>query len=346
MGAQTTTHNKQKKKHNNTTRTTMENKKKELTPEQYVQKLHEVSERTYMDQAKFFLNAYIKEFLGRFDDVLNFVTSFARLDPRGLEGNELDEFQSHRFLEMQGEAKTVVELRQKLSTIDVDVNNKMALIEFLLFRFNKTIKELIDLPQNSSIELLRAIEEFNRVVAERVAREKRMDTLRAESNESGVRGMRAKAELAQMESQDTMNQRRQEITAAAKTRRLQREPGAGGAERELEDIQRRKQEEEAQIRAESRMKLAAKAALWNKNSAATVINEVKQAADNVRLNHIESPKLENPFLAQQRVLGTIRRKPSLKAVRKPSEDLTDAVRQAFVVDRQRKNSGVPEEQLE
>eukprot|EP00742_Colponemidia_sp_Colp-10_P007548 GILJ01008136.1.p1 GENE.GILJ01008136.1~~GILJ01008136.1.p1 ORF type:complete len:316 (-),score=81.37 GILJ01008136.1:140-1087(-) len=312
--------------------------KKPLTDLQYLEKLHDVSTRTYIEQAKFFLNAYIGEFSGRFGVVLDFVTKFARFDPRNTEGNELGEFDAHRFLEHMEEANTVVELRKKLSKIDLDTNNKLALIEYLVFKFDKTVKELIDLPQNSNAELLAAIDEFNRHVASRVAREKRMDELRALSNEAGVKGKTAKAELAQLEAQDQLDQRRQEITAAAKTRRLQKEPGAGGAERELEEIARKKAEEEAAKRAASRAALAAKAAQWNQKTATKVIAEVQQT--NVSLRSVVLKVTENPELERQRILGAVRKPQALKTTRKPSEDLSNTLKQAFIEDKQEKT---PEE---
>lgn len=63
------------------------------------------------------------------------------------EGQSLDQFQSHRFLEHAGETKTASELRKDLSTIDVDKNNKMSLIEYLMFKYSKTAPQVVNAPQ-------------------------------------------------------------------------------------------------------------------------------------------------------------------------------------------------------
>jgi hypothetical protein len=42
-------------------------------------------------------------------------------------GCELDEFQAHKFLESLGETLTVVALREKLRTIDLDCNGRSSI---------------------------------------------------------------------------------------------------------------------------------------------------------------------------------------------------------------------------
>jgi DNA repair exonuclease SbcCD ATPase subunit len=66
------------------------------------------------------------------------------------EGCDLDEFKAHRFLESYGETLTVVELRKRLEAIDIDKNKKVALSEYLLFKYKKTPQELVDAPQGDN----------------------------------------------------------------------------------------------------------------------------------------------------------------------------------------------------
>lgn len=47
---------------------------------------------------------------------------------------ELDELQAHMFLEARGETKTVKDMREELREIDIDNNNYVAFIEYLMFR--------------------------------------------------------------------------------------------------------------------------------------------------------------------------------------------------------------------
>lgn len=70
----------------------------------------------------------------------------------GKEGKDLDEFNAHRFLEKNGETKTIKELRAELAAIDMDFNRRMALIEFLLFRFDRKVEEFVARPQGENTE--------------------------------------------------------------------------------------------------------------------------------------------------------------------------------------------------
>jgi len=114
--------------------------------------LLEVTRKNYAEQAKWFLNAFwssgAKEAA---EDVWTFANKFIELDhEKKKNGNELDEFWSHKFLESQGETLTVVELRQKLSKIDQDKNKKMALMEYLLFKYDKDVNECLTAPQDDN----------------------------------------------------------------------------------------------------------------------------------------------------------------------------------------------------
>jgi chemotaxis protein histidine kinase CheA len=75
------------------------------------------------------------------------------------EGCDVDQFQAHRFLEHFGETKTASALRRELATIDVDKNNRLSLTEYLMFKFGKTITQIVNAPQGGSSEELRAAEE-------------------------------------------------------------------------------------------------------------------------------------------------------------------------------------------
>ena len=67
-------------------------------------------------------------------------------------GNELDEFQTHRFLEGLGETLTVVAMRDRMRQIDLDFNKKVALIEYLTVRYGKNVKQIVDAPQGDQTE--------------------------------------------------------------------------------------------------------------------------------------------------------------------------------------------------
>eukprot|EP01118_Nematostelium_gracile_P006061 TRINITY_DN1941_c0_g1_i1.p1 TRINITY_DN1941_c0_g1~~TRINITY_DN1941_c0_g1_i1.p1 ORF type:complete len:251 (-),score=80.84 TRINITY_DN1941_c0_g1_i1:11-763(-) len=129
-----------------------------------LQEFKKLTARTYSDQAKFFLNAFWKECSGDAEIIWKYCVKIVELDTqKGKNGCDLDEFSAHRFLEQSGETKRVVELRESLRSLDLDNNKRMALIEFLLFRYKQTIKELLSRPQGESEELNKAEENLRNV---------------------------------------------------------------------------------------------------------------------------------------------------------------------------------------
>eukprot|EP00483_Globobulimina_turgida_P007185 UN07199 len=112
----------------------------------------------YAYQAKFFLNAYWKEYSKEADTVWTFCHEFIELDKKSERGANLDEFQSHRLLEKQGTVLTVVEMRKALKEIDLGTDNKMSLIEYCVWRYKVDIAVLMTRPQGVS-KVLEAAED-------------------------------------------------------------------------------------------------------------------------------------------------------------------------------------------
>eukprot|EP01136_Pigoraptor_vietnamica_P005187 Opistho-1_new@36447 len=119
-------------------------------------KFKAVTSKSCVDQAKFFLNAFWKEYSNDAETIWVYVHKFAALDNKGKATQDLDEFNAHRFLEQVGETLRVVELRDTLRAIDLDFNKRMALIEYLLFKYKQSIKELLSRPQGMNEELMKA----------------------------------------------------------------------------------------------------------------------------------------------------------------------------------------------
>jgi len=128
-------------------------------------KWNDITARTYAGQAKWFLNGFWEEMKGEAEKTWDFVALCAKVDiAKKAAGNELDEFQAHQFLEQLGETLTVQEMRNKLRDIDIDFNKRMALIEYLIFRYNKGVTEVINAPQGG--ENKEELAEATRLVAE------------------------------------------------------------------------------------------------------------------------------------------------------------------------------------
>jgi hypothetical protein len=70
------------------------------------------------------------------------------------EGSDLDEFNAHRFLEKVQETRTVKELREQLKSIDLDFNKRMAMLEYCLFRYKKSVSDFVSKPQGDNSKAL------------------------------------------------------------------------------------------------------------------------------------------------------------------------------------------------
>mmetsp|Transcript_361 Transcript_361/g.714 ORF Transcript_361/g.714 Transcript_361/m.714 type:complete len:227 (-) Transcript_361:70-750(-) len=187
----------------------------------------DVVTRPYDQQAKFFLNAFWAEHSAEAETVWDYVLRFVALDPRAKEGSELDEFNSHRFLEGLGDALRVIEMRESLRSQGFDFKKRqMALIEYLLFRYNRGIKLLLSRPQGTNEELAKAQKALDAVTAEIDRIEALKNELERKSQGSGVLAMKAKNELNQLLNGDQTELNRAVLTAEAAVRRAQKLGGS------------------------------------------------------------------------------------------------------------------------
>lgn len=219
---------------------------------------------SYPEQAKAFLNAYFLEsqVKDNAENIWQWAHLFGELDvEKKMQGADLDEFNAHRFLEKVGETKRVVELRDQLREIDLDFNKRMALIEYLLFRFGYKVADFVKRPQgDNSAELQKAQEMLTavqkalehalaraadakakaqaakaaedeqraalaEVQAQEAAREAKTKDLTAKGedmNLGAVARNKAKNELAQHLSEDPLPLRKAKITLEAATRKAEK----------------------------------------------------------------------------------------------------------------------------
>ena len=135
----------------------------------------EIVTKKYSDQAIWFMNGFWQQVEKSAEEIWKWVQLFSELDQdKKGDGNELDEFWSHKFLESLGQTMTVIEMREKFRTIDVDFNKRMSLTEYLAYHFKKSIQEVIDAPQGDNQEEIEAaqaaVEAAQKAVDEMVAR--------------------------------------------------------------------------------------------------------------------------------------------------------------------------------
>eukprot|EP01123_Difflugia_compressa_P007209 TRINITY_DN1979_c0_g1_i2.p1 TRINITY_DN1979_c0_g1~~TRINITY_DN1979_c0_g1_i2.p1 ORF type:complete len:243 (-),score=54.84 TRINITY_DN1979_c0_g1_i2:23-751(-) len=129
-----------------------------------------VCQKTYSQQAQFFLNAFWKEIGNKAECIWDNwmkIKELDRLQYNALppakkpevytEGNSLDEFWSHKFLEGIGKTLSVVEFRQEFKKIDANSDKNMGLVEFLLWEYKFSVDELMKRPQGGETgEVLKA----------------------------------------------------------------------------------------------------------------------------------------------------------------------------------------------
>jgi len=251
----------------------------DLTNDQLITKFKEVTAKTTDEQANFFLKAFAAEFIGNFQALLDLGGDFLRFaDPTATRVCDLDEFQAHRFLEARKETLTVVELRSFLKELDLDKNNRLAFIEYLLYKYKKTLRELFTPPppgQVPSPEALAALDEaittYQIVVNKKVSFERRREELiKTVSEEKGVKKADAQKELDTLKGAYEINLHKDAMNAKGAKARAQKaveesmknyDPFKAEQEK-LEKEKKEKEEEEKKKKDEARAKMKARASAF------------------------------------------------------------------------------------
>eukprot|EP00051_Salpingoeca_urceolata_P026331 m.476917 g.476917 ORF g.476917 m.476917 type:complete len:263 (+) comp20699_c0_seq1:230-1018(+) len=213
-------------------------------------------------QAKEFLLSFIMEFKGRSEEVLDIAEEFKSY-LRNDGDVDLEEDLAHLFLERRGDARTVVELREALSVIDYDRNNRVCFLEYILFENDKTVDDLFDardkgLPPEELIKALEeAIAQYHATLAEGKAEVDKRAELELLAEGFGVAAMKARAELAQMRARGfTSAHNYKEIRAKYTTKKKEKELREAD---KSEALRKAKAEEDARLEAEAKRKAQADA---------------------------------------------------------------------------------------
>jgi len=199
--------------------------------------------KPHQEQAIWFLNAFwnggVKQFS---EDIWGFNLKFNELTKLGDKSqNDLDELVGHKFLETVGETMTVLQLRAKLSEVDIDKNKRMCISEYLLFKFNKSAHDLVNAPQGDSAELAKAqalVDEASRALDDLLAKLEEQKIAVAKSEKAELEA--AKAEEEAKAALDELHA--QEKALADKIASLEKKSEEGGvvsrnkAKAELEQL--------------------------------------------------------------------------------------------------------------
>jgi chromosome segregation ATPase len=248
-------------------------------------KLAELCKLKYFDQAVWFCNGFFAELLAakKLEDIYSWIQAFEKLDMmgpdrKGPEGSELDQFWSAKFLEDNDKAITALERKAALKEIDKNNNGRMAIIEYMLWKFKKTVHQVATAPQGSNVEALakakKKLEEVQKALDEvlaaieklRLEREQ-LAKLKIELQEadaalaaeqkayndkcsaledkiknpatSSMQKSKAQNELAQLKSEDPLPLRRAKITSEAAIRKVEKQEKAVAAA--IADMERKQE---------------------------------------------------------------------------------------------------------
>lgn len=245
---------------------------------EHLRKFKELAAQPAMEQAKFFLKAFVLDFQGKFEVVLDLAQQFAEFNGVGTASTTatLTEHETHLFLEKRGETLTVVQLRDYLRTIDINVFlPKVSLVEYLLWKYSKSLPQLFTPPPEGAAnqELVRAFEEaMNQYLAAKEAeRQRQLDIERLQGEASGKRtlaSVSAKNKIDELSGQEFGNAFAR--LQAAKRKREAEEALAAAPkvdpyaeeQKRLERERLAREEEERRTREEARNRLKNRAALW------------------------------------------------------------------------------------
>jgi len=233
-------------------------------------------------QVKFFLRAFVIDFQGNFEEVLNIADNFKNF-AEGIDESERDnikelgEFQCHLFLEKRGETLTVRDLRENLKAeIRLDPHHNVAILEYFLWKYKKTLHQLFTPPPEGSVPkhlleaLDKAIDAHNAAInAERERQKKIQELKQAEENSKNeLERHTVKKEKESLEGQE-FNKAFASLQARKKKREaeeaLKNAPKVDPYEEEQKRLaaeKAKKEEEERKTKEESRARLKARAALW------------------------------------------------------------------------------------
>jgi len=223
--------------------------------DEFFDRLKEVLVKSIDEQAKVFLRAFVSEFQGKFEHVLDLVEEFKGYANKA--DGQLDEHQAHIFLEKKGEAATVVEFREKMKQIDIDFNKRVSVLEYLLFKYRKSVKDLFEAKPNAALvrKLEEAIDQYQAVFRAKKEREEKIAHLEGVVAAGGKDAAKAKAELMNLKSHDSAKDSSNEISALAA--KLKAKRALANPEEEALRLQEEAfQEEQARLAEEQRRKEA------------------------------------------------------------------------------------------
>lgn len=266
----------------------------QLDHEGLARRFGELTKQDSEQQTEVFLKSFIVPLGDDWKNVLNLQKDFVKmLRDEGDNQTAHNEVQAMTMLQKHGAERTTIQRREEVRDIDLDNDQRISFIEYLLLHFkvmiltefykrhecdpeedlskggvgitgvgSKLLDQLFNGVQGGTLppELEKAIEDFTAMLR---ARNEKMKTLSEQGKGASVKALAARNELEQMEKEDPTEMNRLEITLnAARRKHLKKKDGAA----ELEAKRKAELKAEEEKKRLSRASLKEKAALWNNNN--------------------------------------------------------------------------------
>ena len=109
-----------------------------------------IQKKTFKEQAVWFMNGFwcdgpnFAENEEQREKMWDYVERMGKLHPDGVDGNELDEFKAHQFLEKSDMHMTVAKMRTVMKEIDLDFNKSISMTEFLIFHYKVKMIDVVN----------------------------------------------------------------------------------------------------------------------------------------------------------------------------------------------------------
>jgi len=280
--------------------------KAKLNKEKFV----ELAKKTADDQLEFFLKSFIFALDDKWKEVVQLSSEFQRYLQRGGEGKvDMNFVQAAEFLQKHGKARIAQEIKDELKDIDLDNNNRISFIEYLLIHFkvmvltefykrheispvekldndgigivgvgDKLLEELFEPKSGLPPDLVAAIEEFT---IKKREKEKKVKDLEAKAAAGGVKGAAAANELSQLEASDKTVLNRLEITLNA----AKRKAAKGSADAALDAKKKKEEDERKKAEEEARQKMLDRKKLWEQGGGDKT--DVKQGVNSFNKSNLK-----------------------------------------------------------
>jgi len=352
----------------------------ETLSDQHQKEFQVITQKSYKDQSCFFLNAFWKDFEEKTEDIWKMYKKFLEIDRQQYNGlpkdkraenytpfDSLDEFWSHKYLESYGKTLTALEFRNEFKKIDANFDKRMSFIEFLIWEYKISIKEMMMRPQGADAgEILKAQELLDQVASACNEAQKALDQATATEkaaehaeraaveSENRARSAAEAAKKTEDAAKAAVNDlKAQENAYAAKTADLTAKAEAGGVAgmRAKNELAQHQAEDplplrKAKLGAEAAAKKTEKAKQEAANSAAAAEKSRHAAEDAAASAEKDRMKAEDAAsaaaadrAAAEHATAAAKhdRKLAEDAVREAQEKLAEA--EAFLEEQKRKGSG-------